>query len=87
MLIGREPRSVEEIPVATHRNEDLSLGMGKSSVESHWGQPQQVEVAGNPEMGFERWTYQRNVPTIHGYTQQTRVIYFENGNVVGWESR
>ena len=66
--------------------EDLHLGMLKNSVQSFLGRPDQIEVAGNPIYGNERWTYVRSVPTMDGYYTEKRVIYFERGNVVGWET-
>ena len=68
-------------------NDDLRLGMPARSVESSLGQPNQVEVAGNPKYGNERWTYERAFPTSNGYYSEKKVIYFEAGSVVGWESQ
>lgn len=87
MLVGRDPLTIEDIVLEAPAPEELRLGMEKSSVQGKWGSPQRVEVAGGPESGFERWTYLKTVPTMDGYTQQTKVIYFEQGSVVGWENR
>ncbi len=67
--------------------ESLRLGMNKSNVEMNLGRPSIVEVAGNPKYGFERWTYETSVPTLRGYMKERQVIYFEQGQVVGWESQ
>ncbi len=61
--------------------------MPKQKVSLHLGSPNQIEVAGNPKYGNERWVYERSVPTIDGYYKETKVIYFEGGSVVGWEKQ
>lgn len=67
-------------------NDNLRLGMKRQSVEFNMGAPTEREVAGNPQYGNERWTYERSVPTLDGYYKEKKIIYFERGNVVGWES-
>lgn len=59
------------------RNNDLAQGMSKSDVESSWGRPSRVEVAGNPSYENERWLY-----SVSG---ASKYIYFESGRVEGWE--
>ena len=63
----------------------VSIGMPKRYVQMQLGVPAQVEVAGNPDYGNERWTYEASMPTSNGYITQRRYIYFENHQVVGWE--
>ena len=63
----------------------VRIGMGKKNVQSKFGSPDEVEIAGNPKYGNERWTYERNVRTSRGSYEERKVIYFENGTVVGWE--
>jgi hypothetical protein len=64
---------------------DLYLGMASGNVSSTLGQPDHIEVAGNPDKGTERWIYVRKVPTMDGYYNERQIIYFEAGTVVGWE--
>jgi hypothetical protein len=59
------------------RETHVAEGMTKSDVESNWGSPSRVEVAGNPSYENERWLY-----VING---ATKYIYFEAGRVQGWE--
>lgn len=59
------------------RETHVSEGMTKSDVESNWGSPSRVEVAGNPSYENERWQY-----VING---AMKYIYFEAGRVQGWE--
>lgn len=66
--------------------EPIRVGMRTTHVQRNLGLPDQREVAGNPEYGNERWTYEKTVPTPGGYYDEKRVIYFEGGTVVGWES-
>jgi len=77
-LIKTEPRSYfSSEQQLTQRNNSVSLGMSKSEVMSSIGQPQRVEVAGNPNFENERWVYNRN--------GASKYIYFESGRVEGWE--
>jgi len=59
------------------RETHVAEGMTKSDVESNWGSPSRVEVAGNPSYENEKWQY-----VING---ATKYIYFEAGRVQGWE--
>lgn len=64
----------------------LTLGMSMPKVKRLWGQPQDVEVAGDPNSGNERWTYLNGLSSRWG-TSSYRVVYFEQGQVAGWESK
>lgn len=64
---------------------DIVLGMTKQAVKESWGEPELVEVAGNPIYGNERWKYLQEVSSPEGYQTEARVIYFESGRVAGWE--
>jgi hypothetical protein len=61
----------------SHRQSQVITGMSKSAVMSNFGQPNRVEVAGNPSFENERWLY-----SVNG---ATKYIYFESGRVQGWE--
>lgn len=65
---------------------DVTLGMSQNAVIQSWGDPDIVEVAGNPVYRNERWKYTKMISGDEGFQQQTRVIYFESGRVVGWET-
>jgi hypothetical protein len=67
-------------------NSTLTLGMSMPKVRKLWGQPQDVEVAGDPNSGNERWTYLNGLSNQWG-TSNYRVVYFEQGQVAGWESK
>lgn len=58
--------------------QDVSLGMSKQDVESIWGQPARIDIAGDPQYQNERWAYE----TGHSY----RYVYFEGGRVEGWST-
>ncbi len=64
---------------------DIVLGMTMSEVRNVWGYPVDVDVAGRPGEGSERWTYFMglSVPWALG---RARVLFFENGQLVGWET-
>lgn len=65
---------------------DIAVGMTKQAVRESWGDPEIVEVAGNPLYGNERWKYSEDITSSDGYKTESRMIYFESGRVVGWES-
>ena len=67
-------------------NQDITLGMTTDQVQESWGEPDLVEVAGNHVYGNKRWKYRKFVSSEDGYTQQTRIVYFEAGKVSGWEA-
>lgn len=64
---------------------DITLGMTKQAVRDAWGEPEAVEVAGNPIYGNERWQYSEQITSSEGYQTERRLVYFESGKVVGWE--
>lgn len=59
------------------KKQDILLGMTKAEVMRSWGKPLQVDYAGNPRNENERWLYR-----THG---AAKYIYFESGEVQGWE--
>lgn len=67
-------------------NTDIHKGMLKEAVVQSWGNPDLREVAGNEVYGNERWHYKKLVSSEEGYKQETRILYFESGRVVGWET-
>jgi hypothetical protein len=67
-------------------SQDIAIGMPNDLVKKSWGDPIQVEVSGNPLYKNEKWRYIRNVSSTEGFRQEKRVVYFENGKVVGWET-
>lgn len=66
-----------ETRLATRQSE-IMMGMTKQEVMESAGQPDRVEVAGNPRYENERWIY-----SVEG---RSKYIYFESGRVGGWES-
>jgi hypothetical protein len=78
---NRYPRDVASLI----EQNDIAVGMGRQAVLESWGDPAAIEVAGRPENGNERWTYKEYISTPEGFQEENRVLYFENGRVVGWE--
>lgn len=66
---------------------DVAIGMTKSAVRESWGEPDYTEVAGNPIYGNENWYYKEQISSGEGYRTVNRTIYFDEGLVVGWESK
>lgn len=65
---------------------DIGKGMSRNAVRQSWGEPDVIESAGNPIYGNERWVYNKLMSTQDGYKNERRIIYFEAGRVVGWET-
>ncbi len=67
-------------------SQDIALGMPQDYVRKSWGEPSQIETSGNSIYKNERWQYLKQVSTPQGYKQESRLVYFEGGRVVGWET-
>jgi hypothetical protein len=65
--------------------QDITLGMPQTLVKKSWGDPDVIEVSGNPQFRNERWRYNKYISTSDGYKSEKKVVYFEGGKVVGWE--
>lgn len=78
------------LPVAEMKElidaQDIAVGMPQDYVKRAWGEPQNVDVSGNPIYKNERWRYQRFISAPDGFKKETRLVYFEGGRVVGWET-
>lgn len=66
-------------------NRDIALGMPQNLVRRSWGNPDSIEVSGDPKFKNERWTYDVSVSTPDGFRSEKKIVYFEGGKVVGWE--
>lgn len=67
-------------------NQDIAIGMPNDLVKKSWGDPVNVESSGNVLFKNEKWRYARTVSTSDGFKNEKRVVYFEGGRVVGWET-
>lgn len=65
--------------------QDIAVGMPQNLVKKSWGDPENIEVSGNPEFRNERWRYSKYVSTPEGYKLERKIVYFEGGKVAGWE--
>ena len=65
--------------------QDIAMGMPQDYVRRAWGEPEKIEVAGNPAFKNEKWTYSKFVSSIDGYKKEGKVVYFEGGKVNAWE--
>jgi hypothetical protein len=94
--LARDPASdeaAEQARIARARavsfgrqNRDVVLGMDMRDVLGVWGEPTDIERAGLPEHGNERWIYSTGLQSRWSL-REARVVYFEAGRVVGWETR
>jgi hypothetical protein len=64
---------------------EIVLGMKMHDVRSIWGDPEEVESAGAPQTGNQRWIYFNGLSSRWSL-RTARIIYFEDGQVVGWET-
>lgn len=62
----------------------IVTGMKKEQVQAIWGEPAEVETAGDFHEGNQRWVYRDGVSTRWGL-KPSRQVYFEHGRVVGWQ--
>jgi hypothetical protein len=83
-VFGTDTPNAPEIQALIDIN-DLTTGMTKQAVKDSWGEPELVEVAGNPLYGNERWAYSEQLPSSEGFQTEKRIVYFEGGRVIGWE--
>lgn len=83
-FIGRSSRVQSEMHELIEA-QDIALGMPQALVLKSWGEPEAVEVSGNPQFKNERWRYSQYIATVDGYKSEKKVVYFEGGKVVGWE--
>lgn len=67
------------------QSRDLILGMEMNDVRDSWGPPGQIEIAGDPDRGDQRWLYFTS-PSKRWGLSQARIVYFEEGRVSGWET-
>lgn len=67
------------------QNNDIVQGMRREAVRESWGEPEAREVAGDPLLGNERWSYRKYLSSPEGYFLETRTLYFEAGQLVGWK--
>ena len=65
---------------------ELVPGMEMSQVRSVMGEPYDIETAGDPGRGNQRWIYPLGLSGRFGLGSQ-RMLYFEDGKLVGWENR
>ncbi len=73
----RAPAFTAHEKIFAVKKNDVLIGMNKNDVLDSLGKPLRVEVAGNPRYENERWLYQMN--------GASKYIYFESGQVQGWE--
>ncbi len=82
----KRSKSISQKMQATVEAKDIALGMTESLVRKSWGEPQEVSVSGMPEFRNQRWKYQKYTPTQDGYRLENKILYFEGGRVIGWET-
>ncbi|MCM2324184.1 MAG: hypothetical protein NDJ90_13070 [Oligoflexia bacterium] len=76
----------EQRVLSARENRQLILGMTMDDVREVWGLPQEVQAAGEAGAGYERWTYFEGLSSRWSVSP-FRVVYFEKGQVAGWETQ
>ena len=84
---GPEPeRRPAAIPEASEIDRNaLRIGMEMNEVTSTWGEPWEVQVAGDVSRGNQKWSYFSGIQSRWD-SAPIRVVYFEAGQVVGWDT-
>lgn len=65
--------------IASSRERELYLGMGKDELVAIWGRPYRVDIAGDPRNENERWSFKR--------ARERKIVFLESGAVQGWSLR
>ncbi len=65
--------------------QDIALGMPEDLVKKSWGEPEAIDVSGNPLFKNQKWRYHKYISTENGYKNERKTVYFEGGKVVGWD--
>ncbi len=81
-----EKRHSREVASLIEKN-DIAIGMNRLAVKDSWGDPDVLEIAGNVSSGNERWKFIESIATSDGFKVQERIVYFERGKVVGWQTK
>ena len=84
---GPEPEkrpTAAPVAVEIDRN-SLRVGMEMNEVTNTWGEPWEVQVAGDPSRGNQKWSYFSGIQSRWD-SAPIRVVYFEAGQVVGWDT-
>ncbi len=63
---------------------DVVVGMQMNDVLALWGQPREIQTAGNNSSRNQKWIYLDRI-SPQGSLSAARSIYFEEGKVVGWD--
>ncbi len=66
---------------------DITIGMDMQAVRESWGFPDDVLMTGQEKHLNQIWKYSIPVQTPHDYYIEERIVKFQNGRVVGWESK
>ncbi len=64
---------------------EVVLGMKMQDVISVWGEPNDIEMAGDPLLKNQKWIYSES-PSRQTQLSSARIVYFEEGQVAGWEN-
>jgi len=80
----RQYRQEQDIQSALESG-NIVLGMSMDQVLSAWGRPRNIETAGDPGYGNQRWVYQDGL-SGRWNINPSRTVYFEEGKVPGWET-
>jgi hypothetical protein len=79
----RMERDQERVRVALDQR-DVTLGMKMRDVLNVWGEPGEIEAAGQSD-SHQRWIYFTGLSSSWSLGS-ARAVYFENGRVIGWET-
>ena len=67
------------------RVRDIVIGMSMTDVKDSWGRPSEVETAGRKDSGHQKWVYHTGLSAPWSLGG-SRIVFFESGKVVGWQT-
>ncbi len=79
------PTPTAEVLEKALSSHEIFLGMTMKEVLISWGHPREIQNAGDSKGENQRWIYQDGL-TYGLNLQPPRIVYFEKGQVVGWEN-
>jgi hypothetical protein len=64
--------------------DEMVRGMRMDEVKAIWGQPREIETAGDPRSGNQRWIYPKVLLQDDSILPKT--VTFEKGQVIEWDN-
>ncbi len=86
-MTPQEKNRFERTVASLVEQNDITIGMDMQAVRESWGFPDDILMTGQEKHLNQIWKYSVPVQTPHDYYIEERVVKFQNGRVIGWESK